>query len=135
MKKSISITGAPAPLASYSQAILIDNTLYVSGQIGIDPFTGSITEGGPEAQVKQIMKNIRAILKEAGMDFSNVVKVSAFLSDMKLYNEFNNVYATYFGQDPPAREAVAVKGLPKDAAVEISCIAVRAAEKEILSMH
>ncbi len=135
MKKSIYISDAPHPLASYSQAILIDNTLYISGQIGIDPFTGKFTDGDAKAQVRQIMQNIQAILKEVEMDFSSVVKVSVFLSDMKLYNDVNEVYATYFDHDPPAREAMAVKGLPKNADVEISCIAVRSAEKEILSMH
>ncbi len=135
MKKSIFISGAPHPLASYSQAILIDNTLYVAGQIGIDPFTGKFVEGGPVAQTKQIMENIRAILKEADMDFTHIVKVSVFLSDMQLYGDFNQVYASYFSQDPPAREAVAVTGLPKNADVEISCIAVRSSEKEIMSMH
>ncbi len=135
MKKSISISGAPKPLAPYSQAILIDNTLYVSGQIGIDPFTGAFAEGGPEAQVRQIMQNIQAILKEAEMDLTSIVKVTIFLSDIKLYDAMNTVYATYFHQDPPAREAIAVKGLPKNADVEISCIAVRFPEKEILSMH
>ncbi|MBP6977315.1 MAG: Rid family detoxifying hydrolase [Bacteroidales bacterium] len=135
MKKSISIRNAPRPLAPYSQAILMDNTLYISGQIGIDPFTGLFAEGGPGDQVRQIMKNILAILTEAGMGFSDIVKVSAFLSDIKYYDDFNKVYATYFDQDPPAREAIAVKGLPKNADVEISCIAVRPAEKETLSMH
>ena len=135
MKKTIFIPNAPRPLASYSQAILADNTLYVSGQVGIDPYNGTFVEGGPVAQLKQIMKNVRAILKEADMDFSHIVKVSLFLSDMKLYNDINQAYAEYFEHDPPAREAVAVSGLPKDAAVEMSCIAVRLPEKEVLSVH
>ena len=135
MKKSIFIVDAPRPLATYSQAILIDNTLYISGQIGIDPYTGKFVEEGPVAQLKQIMENIRAILKEADMDFTHIVKVSLFLSDMQLYNDINQVYAAYFEHDPPARETIAVAGLPKNADVDISCIAVRSTEKEVLSVH
>ena len=135
MKKSIFISGAPHPVASYSPAILADDTLYISGQIGIDPYTGKFVEEGPVAQVKQIMENIRAILKEVNMDFPHIVKVSVYLSDMNLYNDFNKIYAAYFEHDPPAREAAAVAGLPKNADVEISCIAVRSPEKEVLSMH
>jgi 2-iminobutanoate/2-iminopropanoate deaminase len=135
MKKAIFISGAPRPIAPYSQAILVDQTLYVAGQIAIDPFTGEFITGGPAAQTRQIMKNIGAILKEAGMDFPNVVKVSIFLSDMSSYAEVNEVYGTYFSADPPAREAMAASGLPKNADVEISCIAVISSPKEILSMH
>lgn len=135
MKKSIFISDAPRPLATYSQAILIDNTLYISGQIGIDPYTNKFIEEGPVAQLKQIMANIRAILKEVDMDFTHIVKLSLFLSDMKLYDDINQVYATYFKYDPPARETFAVAGLPKNADVDISCIAVRSTEKEVLSMH
>ena len=135
MKRSIFISDAPHPLASYSQAILADNTLYISGQIGIDPYTGEFVEGGPVDQLKQIMKNIKAILKEVDMDFNHIVKVSLFLSDMKLYNDINQVYAEYFVHDPPARETVAVAGLPKNADVDLSCIAIRLPEKEVLSVH
>lgn len=135
MKRSIFISNAPRPLASYSQAILANDTLYVSGQIGIDPYTGKFVEGGPVAQFKQIMKNIKAILKEVDMDFNHIVKVSLFLSDMNLYNDINQVYAEYFVHDPPARETFAVAGLPKNADVDISCIAIRLPDKEVLSVH
>ena len=135
MKRSIFISNAPRPLASYSQAILADNILYVSGQIGIDPFTGTFVTEGPVAQFKQIMTNVKALLQEVDMDLTHIVKVTLFLSDMKLYDTINQVYAEYFEHDPPAREAVGVTGLPKGADVELSCIAVRSPEKEVLLMH
>lgn len=126
MKKAVNISDAPKPIAPYSQAILAGNTLYVSGQIAIDPYSGTLVSGGAIAQSRQVMHNIKAILKEEGMDFSHVVKCSIFLSDMTLYKEVNEVYGTYFDSAPPAREAMAVKGLPMGVDVEISCIAVKA---------
>lgn len=125
MKKAVNISDAPKPLAPYSQAILSGNTLYVSGQIAIDPYTGKVVEGGTADQTKRVMENIRAILKEEGMDFSHVVKCSIFLSDMALYKDVNEVYGTYFPALPPAREAIAAKGLPMGVDVEVSCIAVK----------
>ena len=125
MKKIVNISDAPKPIAPYSQAVLADNTLYVSGQIGIDPYTGKLVEGGVSRQAERVMKNIRAILKEEDMDFSHVVKCSIFLSDMSLYKDVNEVYGSYFQADPPAREAIAAKGLPMGVDVEISCIAVK----------
>ncbi len=125
MKKSVNISDAPKPIAPYSQAIMAGNTLYVSGQIGIDPYTGKIIEGGVAAQTKRVMENIRAILKEENMDFSHIVKCSIFMSGMDIYQEVNKVYGMYFEIDPPAREAMAVKGLPMGVDVEISCIAVQ----------
>ncbi len=123
MKKPVNISDAPKPIAPYSQAILTGNTLYVSGQIAIDPYTGKLVDGGASAQTKRVMENIRAILKEEGMDFSHIVKCSIFMSDMSIYKDVNEVYGTYFDTDPPAREAMAVKGLPMNVDVEISCIA------------
>ena len=125
MKKIVNISDAPKPIAPYSQAIMTGETLYVSGQIAIDPYTGKLVEGGASEQCKQVMENIRAILKEENMDFSNIVKCSIFMSDMDIYKDVNEVYGTYFEIDPPAREAIAAKGLPMNVDVEISCIAVR----------
>ncbi len=125
MKKTVYSSNAPKPIGAYSQAILAGNTLYVSGQIPVDPQSGNLVEGGAGSQAKQVMENIGAILKEAGMDYGNVVKCSVFLSDMTLFRLVNEVYGTYFPTDPPAREAIAVKGLPLGVDVEISCIAIK----------
>ncbi len=123
MKKIINVSNAPKPIAPYSQAVLSNGTLYVSGQIGINPLTGKLVEGGIKAQTKQIMENMGMILKEAGLDYHNVVKCSIFMTDMFFYGDINEVYGTFFKVDPPAREAVAVKALPANVQVEISCIA------------
>lgn len=126
MKKAISIQGAPAPIAPYSQAILAENTLYISGQIPANPMTGELVLSSIEDSVNQVMGNIRNLLNEAGMDFSNVVKCTIFMKDMNDYVKINDVYGSYFeGIVPPAREAVQVARLPKDVTVEISCIAVK----------
>ena len=125
MKKPVNISDAPKPIAPYSQAILAGDTLYVSGQIAIDPYTGKLVEGGAAEQTRRVMENIRAILKEEKMDFGNIVKCSIFMSDMDIYKEVNEVYGSYFTEVPPAREAMAVKGLPMGVDVEISCIASR----------
>ena len=124
MKKIINISDAPKPIAPYSQAILANGSLYVSGQIAINPYTGKLNNNSVKTQTQQVMMNIKAILKEAGMDFSNIVKCSIFLSSMEIYGEVNEVYGNFFQKDPPARETVAVAGLPKNVDVEISCIAV-----------
>lgn len=123
MKKIINISDAPKPIAPYSQGILAGNTLYVSGQIAIDPYSGNLVTESVKAQTQQVIKNITAILKEAGMELEDVVKVSIFLSDMSIYGEVNEVYGSYFVKNPPAREAIAAKGLPKGVDVEMSCIA------------
>lgn len=125
MKKPVNISDAPKPIAPYSQAILAGDTLYVSGQIAIDPYQGKLIEGGAAEQTRQVMENIGAIIREEDMDFINVVKCSIFLSDMALYKDVNEVYGSYFPSDPPAREAMAVKGLPMGVDVEISCIAIK----------
>jgi len=125
MKKAVNISDAPKPIAPYSQAMLTENTLYVSGQIAIDPYSGKLVKENIKAQTRQVLENIKAILKEVNMDFSNIVKVSIFLSDMSVYADVNEVYGTYFTEEPPAREALAAKGLPMGVDVEMSCIAVR----------
>lgn len=123
MKTIIESKEAPAPIGPYSQAVLHNNTLYVSGQIAINPLNGQLDTSNITNETKLVLKNLDAVLSEAGMDFSNVLKCSIFLSDMSSFSEVNNVYAAYFKNDPPARETVAVKTLPKNVNVEISCIA------------
>ena len=125
MKKVIQISGAPAPIGPYSQAVLINDTLYVSGQIPMDPMTGELTVGNIQELTKRVMTNIGNLLNEADMDYSNIVKCSIFLKDIGQFKEVNEVYATYFNDLPPARETVQVSKLPKDVDVEISCIAVK----------
>ena len=125
MKKVIATTNAPAAIGPYSQAVQVGNMLFASGQLGIDPATGNFVEGAVKEQTAQAFKNVKAILTEAGLDISDVVKTTVFLQDMSLFAGMNGVYATYFDGAFPARSAVAVKALPKDALVEIECIAVR----------
>ncbi len=125
MTKTIIFTEkAPAPIGPYSQAIKIEKTLYVSGQIPIIPETGQIINDDISKETEQVMRNIWAILNAAGMDFSNVVKCSIFVTDMKDFPIINASYEKYFDSDEPARETVQVAALPKGAHVEISCIAV-----------
>lgn len=125
MKKIIQTSSAPAPIGPYNQAVLVDNTLYVSGQIAIDPVSGHMIQDNLVIETKQVLENARAILQAADMDFSNVVKATIFILDMANFITINEVYATYFKSDFPARETVAVAGLPKGANVEISFIAVK----------
>ena len=125
MKKVISTTNAPAAIGPYSQAILSNNTLYCSGQIAINPATGNLVMDNITIETDQVMQNIAAVLKAAEMDFSNVVKCSIFMKDMNDYAAINEVYAKYFEENPPAREAVQVSVLPKNVNVEISVIAVK----------
>lgn len=122
-KKIIKTDKAPAPIGPYNQAIVANGMLFISGQIPIDPATGDLVSGSIEAEAAQVMKNLDAILTEAGAAFSNVVKTTIFLSDMSLFAQVNEVYGKHFGEDAPARETVAVKGLPKGVNVEISMIA------------
>lgn len=124
-KTIIETSNAPAPIGPYSQAVLANGMLFISGQIAIDPATGNVDATSPAEEAEQVMKNLQAILTEAGMDFSNVVKTTIFLTDMSLFQSVNEVYGKYFSSDPPARETVAVKGLPKGVNVEISMIAIR----------
>ena len=124
-KEVVYSSNAPEPIGPYSQAIMAGNTLFVSGQIPIDTTSGKIISDDIVAETNQVMKNLEAILKEAGMDFSNVVKCSIFLSDMNNFPKVNDAYGQYFKSNPPARETVEVSRLPKDVNVEISCIAVK----------
>jgi len=126
MRKIINTTNAPAPIGPYNQAVLSGNTLYISGQIPIDPETGNLVENDIKKETRQSMENLRAILSEAGMTFENVVKASIFLSDMNQFAQVNEVYGTYFDSETaPARETVEVANLPKFVNVEISMIAVK----------
>lgn len=125
MKKVIQIPGAPAPIGPYSQAILKGDTLYVSGQIPLNPFTGELVTESIDAATERVMLNIEALLKEAGMNFNHIVKCSIFLKNMDDFAVMNVVYAGFFDDVPPARETVQVSKLPLDVPIEISCIAIR----------
>ena len=120
MKKIVATDDAPQAIGPYSQAIQYGDFLFVSGQIAIDPKTGNIIEGDIEAQTEQVLKNISAIITEAGMSLQNTVKCTCFLKDMNDFIRFNSVYENYFGENPPARETVEVARLPKDVLVEVS---------------
>lgn len=123
MKKIISTTQAPSAIGPYSQAVLIDKTLYVSGQIPLNPETNEMEEG-IEKQTHQVLKNIKAILRSCEMDFSNIVKTSIFLKNLEHFGLVNEIYSSYFSSDQfPARETVEVSQLPKNAQIEISIIA------------
>ena len=124
MKKIISTTHAPAAIGPYSQAVLAGGVLYTAGQIAIVPETGELDLSNITAETHQVMKNLETVLSAAEMDFSNVAKCTIFLKDMSQYVEINAVYAQYFSDKPPAREAVQVSRLPRDVNVEISLIAV-----------
>lgn len=123
MKKIIKTKNAPSPIGPYNQAIQTGDMLFISGQIAINPENEHLLVGDIEVETHQVMKNLEAILTEAGMNFSNVVKTSIFLSDMSHFAQVNEIYHTYFSGDYPARETVAVLGLPKNVNVEISMIA------------
>ncbi|MCQ2194669.1 MAG: RidA family protein [Paludibacteraceae bacterium] len=125
MKQIISTSNAPAAIGPYSQAILANGTLYASGQIPINPKSGNIEGTDIVAQTKQVMENIGNLLKEAGFVYDDIVKTTVFISDMALFVEFNETYKTYFTNSFPARSCVAVKGLPKNALLEIECIACK----------
>jgi 2-iminobutanoate/2-iminopropanoate deaminase len=124
MKKIIKTEKAPAPIGPYNQAVFAGDCLFISGQIPIDPSTNELIQGTIKDETHQVMRNLQAILDEAKLTFEHVVKTSIFLSDMSLFAEVNEVYGSYFSGDYPARETVAVKGLPKGVNVEISMIAV-----------
>ncbi|MEN9369924.1 MAG: hypothetical protein RI952_789 [Bacteroidota bacterium] len=123
MKKIIITNEAPAPIGPYNQAVQAGDMLFISGQIAINPENGQLLAGDLSIETYQVMANLKAILKEAGMDFSNVVKTSIFLSDMAHFTQVNEIYQKYFDGDFPARETVAVLGLPRNVNVEISMIA------------
>ena len=124
MAKEIFITtDAPAPIGPYNQAVKAGNLLFVSGQIALIPGTSDIVTSNIKEETHQVMRNIKAILYAASADFHNIVKTTIFLSDMSLFTEVNEIYGSYFESDYPARETVAVKGLPKNVNVEISVTA------------
>lgn len=124
-KKIVFTENAPKPIGPYNQAVLVNGTLYCSGQIAIDISTGEMVQNNIESETVQVMKNMSEVLKAADMDFSNVVKVGIFVTDMGQFSQINQVYATYFDDNFPARETVEVSALPKGANVEISMIAVK----------
>ncbi len=125
MKKVIYTKNAPEAIGPYSQAILSNNTLYTSGQIAINPISGDLIMDSITNETHQVMKNLQAVLEAAEMNFSHVLKCTIFLKDMSQYADINSVYAEYFDEAPPAREAVQVSVLPKNVNVEISLIAYK----------
>ena len=125
MKKIISTPKAPQAIGPYSQAVEVGDTLYISGQVPLDPETMKVVEGGIKEQTRQVMKNIGAILEVAGYSFSNVVKSTCLLSDMANFKAMNEVYGGFYEKDPPARAAFAVKELPLGVLVEIETVAVK----------
>jgi len=125
MKKIIFTDKAPAPIGPYSQAVLVDNTLYTSGQIALHPQTMELVLDTIEEETKQVMENMKAVLEAAGMTFENVIKSTIFIMDMNNFAKINNVYGSYFNEvTAPARETVQVAGLPKNVNVEISMVAI-----------
>lgn len=124
-KHIIHTEDAPDPIGPYSQAIFVNGTLFISGQIALDAFSGAIVRDNIEDETRQVMENLGAILAAAEMDFGNVVKCSIFLSNMDDFPRVNAIYGNYFKEDPPARETVEVSRLPRQVNVEISAIAVR----------
>ncbi len=123
MKKIIATQNAPSAIGPYSQAILAGNLLFTSGQIAIDPTTGELVQDSLKSETNRVMENLTAVLEASGATFGNVVKTTIFLKDMDDFNEVNEIYASYFTGDYPARETVQVAKLPKDVRVEISMIA------------
>ena len=125
MKNVIHSNSAPEPIGPYSQAIWVNNMLFVSGQIALDPDNGQMISTGVADEAARVLENIKAVLTAAGMDFSHVVKSTLYLKDMNDFKTVNEVYGQYFRSLPPARETVEVSRLPRDAKVEMSCIAVK----------
>lgn len=123
-KTIISTPLAPAAVGPYSQAVAVGNMLYTSGQIGLDPVTGALVEGGIEAQTERVMQNLKGVLAEAGVGFDRVLKTTCFLADINDFAAFNAVYSTYFPEDAPARSCVQAAALPLGARVEVECIAL-----------
>lgn len=124
-RSSVRTPMAPAAIGPYSQGVLVGNTLYCSGQIAIDPKSGSMVTDSVEVETERVLDNLGAILQAASMDFDNVVRCTVYLADINDYAQVNEVYSRYFNEMLPAREAVQVAALPRSARVEISCIAVR----------
>jgi 2-iminobutanoate/2-iminopropanoate deaminase len=125
-KKIINTSNAPSPIGPYNQGVMINKTLYISGQIPLNPETMELIEGGVKRETKQVMKNLEAVLNAAEMSFENVVKASIFILDMENFEKINEIYASYFDYGTaPARETIAVKTLPKSVRIEISMIAIK----------
>jgi len=122
-RKIVSTEKAPSALGPYSQGVISGDIVYCSGQIGLEPRTMEFAGDTVEEQTKQVMENLGAVLKAAGSGFPNVIKCSIFLANMDDFGKVNEIYGKYFGEDPPARETVAVKTLPKNCYIEISCMA------------
>ena len=125
LKKVIATDQAPKAIGPYSQAILVDGTLYLAGQIALDPSSGKLVEGGIEVQTRRVMQNLNAVLDAAGYRFDDVVQTQVFLSNLNHYKAMNSVYATYFDESPPARAVVEAARIPRDALVEIMMVAQR----------
>ena len=125
MKRIISTTNAPGAIGPYSQAVEVNGTLYISGQVPVNPANGKVAEGGITEQTEQVMKNIAAVLHEAGYTFAHVVKSTCLLSDMSNFAAMNEVYGSYYKENPPARAAFAVKELPLGVLIEIETVAVK----------
>jgi 2-iminobutanoate/2-iminopropanoate deaminase len=123
MKKIIHTSQAPEAIGPYSQAVVHNELVYCSGQIGLDPETGDFAGDDVSSQAQQVMKNLKAVLEEAGSGFDKVIKCSIYLDDMDDFSTVNEIYGSYFESDPPARETVAVETLPKNCKVEVGCIA------------
>jgi 2-iminobutanoate/2-iminopropanoate deaminase len=124
MKTIVNTNNAPAPIGPYSQAVIAGNFVFVSGQIAMNPSTGELVLDDIKTETKQVMENIKAILTEAGVDFTDIIKTSIFLKDMQNFAQVNEVYGTYFAGEYPARETVQVAGLPKNVNVEITVTAI-----------
>uniref|UniRef100_A0A8C8RWM9 2-iminobutanoate/2-iminopropanoate deaminase n=1 Tax=Pelusios castaneus TaxID=367368 RepID=A0A8C8RWM9_9SAUR len=125
IKRIINTPWAPAPMGPYSQAVLVDRTMYIAGQTGMDPSSGQLVPGGVKEEAKQALKNIGEILKAAGCDYCNVVKTTVLMADMKDFSDINEIYRQFFRSNFPARAAYQVAALPKDARVEIEAIAIQ----------
>ncbi|MEX0681506.1 MAG: Rid family detoxifying hydrolase [Balneolales bacterium] len=125
LKQSINTVDAPAAIGPYTQAVVYDQLIFCSGQIGLDPESGELAGSDTVHQMQQVMNNLGAVLRAAGSDWGRVLKCTIYLIDIQEFSHVNEVYATYFSADPPAREVVAVKNLPKNARVEVSCMAHR----------
>ena len=126
MRTIIKTNNAPAPIGPYNQAVLVKDTLYVSGQIGLNPLTMELVEGGVTAEAEQVMQNLKAVLEAAEMTFDNVIKSTIFVDDMNNFSKVNDVYGKFFDEDTaPARECVEAANLPKFVSVEISVIAIK----------
>ncbi|XP_034619245.1 2-iminobutanoate/2-iminopropanoate deaminase [Trachemys scripta elegans] len=125
IKRIISTPLAPAAMGPYSQAVLIDRTMYIAGQLGMDPSSGQLVPGGAKEEAKQALKNIGEILKAAGCDYCNVVKTTVLMADMKDFSDINEIYKQFFRSNFPARAAYQVVALPKDARVEIEAVAIQ----------